>query len=73
MDKYGQTAEETFAMSNNTGNAQSRRDFLNKAGCFATACSLAGAGVPRVHAAENNTIRLALIGWGRGTGPWPMP
>ena len=56
-------------MANSTGKTPSRRDFLKKAGCIATAASLAGGGVPRVHAAENNTIRLALIGCGaRGTG-----
>ena len=56
-------------MSNNTRKAPSRRDFLKKTGCIAAASSLAGVDVPRVHAAENNTIRLALIGCGaRGTG-----
>ncbi len=51
-----------------------RRTFLKTTGSIAAASalagtSLAGAGVPRVHAAENNTIRLALIGSGsRGTG-----
>ncbi|NLX98947.1 MAG: twin-arginine translocation signal domain-containing protein, partial [Rhodopirellula sp.] len=56
-------------MSNNTGKAPSRRDFLKKTGSIVAASSLAGVGIPKVHAAENNTIRLALIGCGaRGTG-----
>ncbi len=47
----------------------SRRDFLKTAGGVATVSSLAGIGIPRVHAAENNTIRVAVIGCGaRGTG-----
>jgi predicted dehydrogenase len=46
-----------------------RRDFLKNAGRVATVGALAGAVVPRVHAAEDNTIRIALIGTGgRGTG-----
>ncbi len=56
-------------MSNNTDNAPSRRSFLKSTGRVALASSLAGVGIPRVHAAENNTIQLALIGCGaRGTG-----
>ncbi|MCD4726869.1 MAG: gfo/Idh/MocA family oxidoreductase [Pirellulales bacterium] len=47
----------------------SRREFLRQGGRLAAACGLATAVVPRVHAAEDNTIRLALIGCGgRGTG-----
>lgn len=47
----------------------SRREFLRGAGCIAAASVLAGAAIPYVHAAEDNTIRLALIGCGgRGTG-----
>jgi predicted dehydrogenase len=50
-------------------NASSRRDFLRNTGRVAAAGALAGAIVPKVHAAEDNTIRLALIGaGGRGTG-----
>ena len=56
-------------MSNNPGHAPSRRDFLKNTGRVVVASSLAGVSVPRVHAAENNTIQLALIGCGaRGTG-----
>ncbi len=47
----------------------SRREFLGAGGKLALGSALAGATVPRVHAAEDNTIRLALIGCGgRGSG-----
>jgi predicted dehydrogenase len=47
----------------------SRRAFLKWNGCLAAGSALAGLSLPHVHAAESNTIRLALIGCGgRGTG-----
>jgi predicted dehydrogenase len=47
----------------------SRREFLKNTGRIAAASALAGIVVPHVHAAENNTIQVALIGCGgRGTG-----
>ena len=47
----------------------SRRQFLQWSTAAAAASALAGVAIPRVHAAENNTIRLALIGCGgRGSG-----
>jgi len=47
----------------------SRREFFARSGKVAVASALTGAVVPRVHAAEDNTIRLALIGCGgRGSG-----
>jgi len=47
----------------------SRREFLKHTARIATASALAGATLPCVHAAEDNTIRLALIGCGgRGCG-----
>jgi predicted dehydrogenase len=47
----------------------SRREFLKNTGRVAAASVLAGMAVPYVHAAENNTIQVALIGCGgRGTG-----
>jgi predicted dehydrogenase len=50
-------------------NFPSRRDFLKKAGRVAATSALAGMAIPHVHAAENNTIQLALIGsGGRGSG-----
>lgn len=46
-----------------------RRDFLKSTGTFAAATTLAGMTIPFVHAAENNTIQVALVGCGgRGTG-----
>jgi predicted dehydrogenase len=54
---------ETF----NTGT--SRREFIKNSSRFAAASALAGVALPYVHAAENHTIQLALIGCGgRGTG-----
>src|SRR5256714_14498969 len=47
----------------------SRREFLKNTGRFAAASALAGVAIPHVHAAENNTIQVALVGCGgRGTG-----
>jgi predicted dehydrogenase len=47
----------------------SRRQFLQDTSRFAAASALAGVALPHVHAAEDNTIRLALIGCGgRGSG-----
>jgi predicted dehydrogenase len=47
----------------------SRREVLKLGGTIAAGSVLAGVDVPRVHAAEDNTIRLALIGCGgRGRG-----
>jgi predicted dehydrogenase len=47
----------------------SRRAFLKQTGTFAAASALAGVTLPHVHAAEDNTIRIALVGCGgRGTG-----
>lgn len=46
-----------------------RREFLKNTGRMAAASALAGMVIPHVHAAENNTIQLALIGCGgRGSG-----
>jgi hypothetical protein len=48
---------------------KSRRAFLSEAGRMAGVSTLAGIALPHVHAAENNTIQLALVGCGgRGTG-----
>ena len=56
-------------MSENAKKGSSRREFLKNTGRVAAASALAGTSIPRVHAAENNTIQLALIGCGgRGTG-----
>ena len=46
-----------------------RREVLKTGGKVAAASALAGVAVPAVHAAEDNTFRLALIGTGsRGSG-----
>src|SRR5437667_4522556 len=47
----------------------SRREFIKNTGKIAAASALAGVALPHVHAAENNTIQVALVGCGgRGTG-----
>jgi predicted dehydrogenase len=54
---------------NETDLATSRRDFLKEGGRIAAASTLAGMALPPVHADENNTIQIALVGCGgRGTG-----
>jgi len=46
-----------------------RRDVMKTTGTAAVASALAGLALPAVHAGENNTIQLALVGCGgRGTG-----
>ena len=47
----------------------SRREFIKHTGRLAAVSALAGVALPRVHAADDHTIQLALIGCGgRGTG-----
>jgi predicted dehydrogenase len=47
----------------------SRRELIRKTGEVAVATTLAGVLAPHVHAGEDNTIRVALVGCGgRGTG-----
>jgi predicted dehydrogenase len=56
-------------MSKPTHRTSSRRVFLKNSGRIAAASAVAAAAAPRVHAAEDNTIQVALIGCGgRGTG-----
>lgn len=46
-----------------------RRNFLRQTGTLVAASALAATAIPHVHAAEDNTIQIALIGCGgRGTG-----
>ncbi|MBI5822009.1 MAG: Gfo/Idh/MocA family oxidoreductase [Verrucomicrobia bacterium] len=46
-----------------------RREFIKTTGRIAAVSALAGVALPHVHAAEDNTVRLAIIGCGpRGTG-----
>jgi hypothetical protein len=47
----------------------SRREFLKSTGRIAAVSALAGAVIPHVHAAENNTIQVALVGCGGQS--WP--
>ncbi|MDH5411837.1 MAG: Gfo/Idh/MocA family oxidoreductase [Alphaproteobacteria bacterium] len=56
-------------MNKFTKKSTSRREFLKNTGRIAAASALAAGVVPRIYAAENNTIKVALIGCGgRGTG-----
>jgi predicted dehydrogenase len=56
-------------MSETKNKRISRREFLKSTGRMAAASALAGVAIPHVHAAENNTIQIALVGCGgRGTG-----
>jgi len=52
-----------------TSHGSSRREFMQNTGRVAAATALASMVVPKVHAAEDNTLRIALIGCGgRGGG-----
>ena len=56
-------------MSESKATGMSRRELLKTTGQVAAATALAGTAVPKVHAAESNTIQIALVGCGgRGTG-----
>jgi predicted dehydrogenase len=56
-------------LSQRTFGKSSRRQFLQGSGKAVAAVALSGMTVPHVHAAEDNTIKLALIGCGgRGCG-----
>ena len=56
-------------MSETTTHISSRREFLKSTSRLAAASALVGTATAHVHAAEDNTIRLALVGCGgRGTG-----
>jgi len=59
----------TMPTSRAVSEKPSRREFLASTGRVAGASALAGVAIPRVHAGENNTIQLAIIGCGgRGSG-----
>ena len=63
------TPVEHSPMSRPQKSFASRREFLKTSSQVVAASALAGVALPHVHAAENNTIQLALIGCGgRGTG-----
>jgi predicted dehydrogenase len=62
-------AAQTAAPAADSDGIISRRQFIAQSGALAAASALAGVAIPTVHAAEDNTIRLALIGCGgRGSG-----
>ncbi len=49
-----------------------RRQFLQQSALAVAGAAALGSTVPAVHAAEDNTIRLSLIGCGgRARAPWP--
>ncbi len=56
-------------MSETKKSNSSRREFLRNTGRITAASALVGLAVPHVHAAEDNTLQVVLIGCGgRGTG-----
>ncbi len=56
-------------MSDTPLNNASRRNFVKQTGSLAAASTALAAGMRTVHAAQNNTIQVALVGaGGRGTG-----
>jgi predicted dehydrogenase len=56
-------------MTSTKNNGLSRRDLIKKTGQVAAVSALAGVALPQVHAGENNTLQIALVGCGgRGTG-----
>src|SRR5256885_14287075 len=56
-------------MSNSHNSVTSRRNFIKTTGTIAATSALAGVVLPHVHAAESNTLQIALVGCGgRGTG-----
>ena len=56
-------------MSNSTNSGLSRREMMKKTSAITVASALGSMVVPAVHAGENNTIQVALVGCGgRGTG-----
>jgi predicted dehydrogenase len=56
-------------MNETPDSLSSRREFIKNTGKIAAVSALAGVAIPHVHAAEDNTIQVALVGCGgRGTG-----
>jgi predicted dehydrogenase len=56
-------------MSQDNENRTSRREFLDTSSRVAATTALGFVAIPSVHAAENNTLKVALVGCGgRGTG-----
>ncbi len=56
-------------MNETSTSLTSRREFIKNTGRVAAVSALAGVAIPHVHAAEDNTINIALVGCGgRGGG-----
>ena len=56
-------------MNNTENHSTSRRQFIKSTSQFAAVSALAGVALPHVHAAEKNSLDVALVGCGgRGTG-----
>jgi len=56
-------------MNKKQSSGRSRRDFLQNTGRVAAVSALASVAAPSVHAGEDNTLQVALVGCGgRGTG-----
>ena len=68
--RFAPKLEPTMNSENSTASTvTTRRDFLKTSGTFAAAAALTGALARPGYAAENNTIKIALVGCGgRGTG-----
>src|SRR5436190_18449501 len=53
----------------NQDSSPTRREFMRTTGVTLAAGALAGATIPAVHAAQDSTVQIALVGCGgRGTG-----
>ncbi len=64
-----QTKHHTLSSLPTEPNKPSRRQFLSRSGTLVAGSVLTGVALPRIHAAQDNTIKLALVGCGgRGTG-----
>jgi predicted dehydrogenase len=64
-----QTKHDTLTASQTERDKPSRRRFLAQSGRIVAGSVLAGVALPRIYAAEDSTIRLALVGCGgRGSG-----
>lgn len=62
-------SEQSIESRGSTDPGLSRRHLLKTTGLAAAASALSGVAIPRVFAAENNTIQVALVGCGgRGSG-----
>src|SRR5437870_13281469 len=56
--------EGDFIVSESQKGGLSRRELMKKSGQVAAASALASVTLPQVHAGENNTVQVALVGCG---------